>query len=913
MSLLSQVRVRLQALVCRTRAERELAEELRVHVDMETEANLARGFDIEEARRRALLAVGGVERVKEEVRDARSWGLLEDMVVDLRYAVRRLRREPGFSVPVIATLSLGIGVTVAVFGLANAVLLRPLPYPEADRLVAIRHTASKAELPMGGITPGLADYYRANSRVFEDVGLYIEHVGTLTDLDRAERVDWAFATPGFFSVLGAKARLGRLTIPADYEPPALDRNGEVRSVVISHALWTRRYGADPGVIGRSIEVDGHKQTVVGVTEPGFQFPRPETDIWFAFGWGADQAARASLQALGYSGIARLKPGVSEAEAQRDLDRLTRALPDRFPDVTVHQLEDMGFRAVPVPLKREIIGSVREAVLLLAATAAFLLLITWANATNLTLVRAERLRREVAVARALGAGAGHLARRFVSESLVLAGVGGAIGLALAAVAIRVRFGFAPDDIPRLREVTVDGAVLGLAVGLALASGALLGAVALVSGGQPRLITALTGAGGRMTSGRREQLGRRVLVTAQVALALMLLIASALMAQSFWRLKQVKLGFDPDGAVVFRLSVPGMGRGPNYFDGVARVHDEVLRRLRALPGVQAADAASTSAFPLTPVPAYYYRALAMAGAASAPPGGWPYGLLSFATPGYFQTMGIPLLRGRTFRWEDTGRVGYGVILSASLAKALFSDVDPIGRRVRWARPSRDPDYTVVGVAGDVPSEALRDGPSKAFYFPNLYPPKADTITGVVHDYIPDDEFYVVRTRLPLAAIFPSMQRIVHEVDARLAITQAGTLDKVVADSMARARLTMLLLIVAAMTALALGVIGIYGVLAYSVSRRANEMGIRIALGANPGAVVGMVVRQGTALAMTGVVAGLLAAFALTRYLRSLLYEVSPTQPLAFASMAALLLLVGAAASYLPARRAGRIDPVQALRRE
>lgn len=326
----------------------------------------------------------------------------------------------------------------------------------------------------------------------------------------------------------------------------------------------------------------------------------------------------------------------------------------------------------------------------------------------------------------------------------------------------------------------------------------------------------------------------------------------------------------------------------------------------------EAASTSAFPLTPVPSYYNFGMAVADrAASEPAGGWPYGLLSFATPGYFRTMGIPLVRGRTFRPEDTGREGHGVILSASLAEALFGAEDPIGRLVRWARRSTDPDYTVVGVAGDVPSETLRDGPTKVFYFPNLYPPAADTITGVVHDFIPDNEFYVIRTRLPAASMVPVIQRVVREVDPKLGITQPGTLEKLVAGDMARTRLTMLLLIVASATALALGVIGIYGVLSYAVSRRINELGVRIALGQSPAGVVRMVLRQGATLAAAGIVAGLLAAFALTRYLRNLLYEVSPADPAAFASMAALLFAIAAAASYLPARRAGRIDPVRALR--
>jgi len=839
---------------------------------------------------------------------------MDTLLADLRYTLRRMVRDLGFSVPTALTLALGIGVTAAVFGLANTVLIRPLPYREADRLVAIHHAASRIELPMSGISPGLADYYRAHNRVFEGIGVYVEHVGTLTDLSEPERVRWAFTTPGFFSVLRPATSVGRLIGPADYEPPAGEVPGVVRGVLISYDLWVRRYGADPAIVGRTIEIDFHRLPVVGVTEPGFGFPHPDTKVWWAWGWPHDIGARASLRALAYGAIARLKPGLSIDAAERDLERLVHALPEAVTDLTRQQLDEMGFHAVPVPLKDEVVGGVREAVLLLLAAAGFLLLITWANATNLTLVRAERMRREVAMARALGASDGRLARRFLSESLSLAGLAGVLGLALAAIAIDLRFGFAADDIPRLREVGVDWPVLALTFGLSTLSAMLLGSVALVSARRADLAGTLSGGLSRMTAGRREQTARRMLVAAQVAFALTLLIGSALMAQSFWRLKQVKLGFEPAGALSFRLPVsPAMpGMSANHYHDIARVHYEVLGRLRALPGVEAVEAASTSGFPLTPVPAFYNVRLA-ARDASKRAEEWPYAQLSFATPGYFKAMGIPLLRGRTFRAEDTGREGHGVILSASLAKALFADVDPIGRRVRWARKSTDPDYTVVGVAGDVPSERIRDGPTKVFYFPNLYPPTADTITGVVHIYIPDDEFYVVRTRLVPMSLVPVIQRAIHEVDPKLLITQVGTLEELVAGSMAPARLTMLLLLVAAATALSLGVIGIYGVLAYTVSQRTNELGVRIALGASPASVTRMVVRQGAVLALAGVGVGLLAAAALTRYLRSLLYEVSPSDPVAFAVMAVVLFAVALGASYVPARRAAKVDPMTALRSE
>jgi predicted permease len=899
--LLSEGRERLRALFFRAREERELDEELRSHIEMEIAANVGRGMSPEEARRQALIAFGGVEQFKEEVRDARRFGVLEDVASDLRWAVRRLTREPGYTVPAVMTLALGIGVTAAVFGLVNAVLIRPLPYPEADRLVVIRHAASRMDLPMNGVSPGIANYYRAHNRVFEDIGVYVEHPRTLTDLSEPEQVRSALVTPGLVTVMR----------PAFALPPAA---GGIDGVCISHALWVRRYGADPGIVGRTIRIGDTRRGVSCVLARGFQFPHPDTDVWDAWHSAerAENTSRASLRFLAYGGIARLRPATSLEEAERDLERLVRALPEAFPDVTTRQLEEMGLRAVVLPLKEAIIGDVRIALLLLLSAAAFLLLITWANATNLTLVRAERMRREVAVARALGASDGHLARRFLSESLCLGALGAALGLALATVAIDLRFGYAPDEIPRLREVAVDGAVLALTLGLSIASAGLLGVVALMSARGPNLVSTLAAARSRVTASRREQSGRRLLVAGQVALALTLLIGSALMVRSFWRLKQIDLGFEPQGALTFRLpSLPT--EGPNYYHNIARLHDDILRRLRALPGVGAAEAGNIAGFPLTPVPSFYKAPIAAADRAREPADDWPWALFSFATPGYFQAMGIPLVRGRSFRTEDTGRDGHGVILSASLAHALFGDEDPIGRRVRWARRNGEPDYMVVGVAGDVPSESIRDGPARVFYFPNLYPPKADTITGVVHIHIPQDEFYVVKTHLPPSAVVPPIQRAIREVDPTLVMTQVGTLDELVAASMARTRLTMLLLLVAAATALALGMIGIYGVLAYAVSQRTKEIGVRIALGASPDAVVRMVVHQGALLALAGIAVGVLAAWGLARYLRSLLYEVSPSDPVAFAAMTVLLFVVALAASYVPARRAGRIDPVQALKVE
>src|SRR5690606_36745303 len=438
----------------------------------------------------------------------------------------------------------------------NAVLIRPLSYPDAGRLVQVRHVAAGVELATTGLSHGTLAHYRDHNRVFDGMGAYLERVYTLSDRGAPEQVRVALSSLGLLATLGVTPHLGRLPTAEDVAI------GERYAVVISHDLWVRRYGADPGVIGRTIELDRVPQVILGVMPPGFHFPHPETQVWAA--WDTDwvlseYGPSAGVRDLTMNGVARLARGVSIEQAQRDLDRLIRTLPDVYPDVTAERLERMGLRSVVIPLKTAVVGDVRVALLLLAATAAFLLLITWANATSLSLARAERQRTEVAVERALGATAGRLARRFLSESILIAGAGGVLGFALASVAVRLRFGFDAEQIPRLGEVGMDGAAVAFAAGLALVTGVLLAAVPLAAARRPGFEAALTGAAGRMTAGRREQAGRRVLVAAQVALALTLLVGSALMARSFSRLHQVELGFRPEGALTFYLPIPATEYG------------------------------------------------------------------------------------------------------------------------------------------------------------------------------------------------------------------------------------------------------------------------------------------------------------------------------------------------------------------
>lgn len=836
-----------------------------------------------------------------EIHHAR--GAIEDLARDLRLAVRRMPREPGYTLPAVATIALGIAVSTAVFTLANAVLLRPLPFEKAERLVDVGHAAPGAKLAVTGLSAGVFTHYRQGNRSFEGIGVYLEDVRALTDLGTPETVRVALADPGLFPTLRMTPHIGRLPTAEDFDFGV--RNG----LLISHDLWVRRYGADADIVGKTIEMDRRRDVVVGVAPPGFHFPHPETQVWL--GWPADEldahfgGPRANLRGLFMKGVARLRHGISSQDAERDLDRLVRTLPGIYPDVTAEELERMGLRAVVTPLKDTIVGDVRPALLLLLATAGFLLVITWANTTNLSLARAIRRRKEVAIHRSLGATNGRLARCFIIEGALMAAIGGILGLGLADAAVDLRFGFRPEQIPRLGEVVLDSAGVALAVSLALLTGILLAAISLKSALGSGSARAPVGAWIR--GRRREQMQRRTLVTLQVAVACTVLVGSALMAQSYRRLKQVELGFRPEGAMTFFLPLPS----DPYADSLAmsRLHREVLGRLRALPGVTAAETATVSAFPLTPVPDYYVdRAGAVGTAATetADRENQPHALVSLATAGYFQAMRIPLLQGRTFQPSDGGDAASEVILSASLARSLFGDEDASGRRVRLASTGRR-SHTVVGVVGDVPSRTIQEGAAKALYFPNLYPADPDSAYG------PRNEQYILRTGVQPLSLVAAVRRTIHEVDPKLVVMRVGTLEGLVDGSLARARLTMLLLLVGAATALFFGVIGVYGVLSYMVRRRASELSVRIALGASPAKVARMVMRQGAGLALGGIAIGLAGAVVLARFLRALLYQVSPSDPLVFIGAAALLLAVALAACWLPAHRAGQIDPVRSLRSE
>ncbi|MGH7503267.1 MAG: ABC transporter permease [Longimicrobiales bacterium] len=810
-----------------------------------------------------------------------------ELIRELRRAARTLSRMPGFTLACIATLAIGMGATTAVFSLVNAILLEPLPYPDSERLVAVGHTAPGLKLDRAAMSDGTYLHYRGHNRVFEEIGTYYENVVNLSGgTGDAERVSIAMVTTTFFSVLGARTVLGRLAAVED-----VDSAGPV-VVLISHGLWQRRYGADPNIVGTMIEANSAPRQVIGVLAPGFDFPHRDIDIWYP---SEPRQASARASDLYEHGIARLRPGVDPDDAERDLNRLIASLPDVYADFTAQMIEDSQLRAVVSPLKHVVVNETRAALWLLFGGMVFLLLIACANVANLFLVRGEHRKKEIAIRTALGAARTDLARFFAAESIIIAALAGATGLLIADWAIQALIAWGPQNLPRLHEVGIDRRVFGFAAGLSVVTALLFSILPLFRYARSALARVIKESGSGATASVERQRVRLLLVTTQVALALTLLIGSALMARSFLRLARTDPGFDAAGVLTAEIAMPYSGY-EEYADA-QRFWHALLERIRALPGVE--DAGSVSSLPLVPQPAYYDFALDIEG---RPDETRAAVTVYHVTPGYFEAMRIPVVGGQGIPAELGAE--RPVLLSAAAARRLFPGEDPVGQRIRRAVSAELPWATVAGVVADVPRQQVGGDAAEIVYMPILE-------NAVDPRMIPGHGTIAVRTSVPPFTLTPAIRRIVRELDPNLPLANIRTMDRIVADSMSRASFTMLLLIVAATAALFLGTIGLYGVISWAVSQRTREIGIRMALGARADDMQRMLLQEGARIAFAGVIAGTAAALALTRFLRVLLFEVSPTDPISFATMGMLLLATALLATWLPARRAARIDPAHALR--
>lgn len=817
---------------------------------------------------------------------------MRDFIRELGAAAGRLRRARGFSGPAILTLALGMGATVAVFSVVYSVLIDPLPYPDARRLVWLDHGALGLNVTRGlEMSDGIYLHYRRENRSLEEIGLFMEGEANLTGSGQPERVQAALATPSLFHVLGTSPARGRAFVDADAvgERPLV--------VVISHGLWTRRFGVDPDIVGRAITLDGTAVEVVGVMPPRFAFPSSDTQLWIPFAPDPDRFGGFSRRA-----VARLLPGVGVREAEADLQRLIPGLVAAYPGQAAESaVNEAQLQARVVPLKEQIVGDASRALWLVLGTAALVFLIACVNVANLLLVRAEERDPEVAVRIALGASTGDMARHYLAESLLLATAAGATAVAVAAACVALIVELGPANLPRIEEIGLNGPALALALGLGLAVSLVCGFVPLRRRGLS-LVGALREGGYGGMAGRRRIRVRRALVATQVALAVVLLSGAGLMLRSFAAMRAIDPGFRADHLLTFDVGLPESDY-PTREAAVA-FHSELLERLRALPGIVSAGA-------VTCLPLCGSWSGSIVAVEGRPPTAGdlpPVVAVRRASADYLETLGTSLLAGRMLEPGDQQRRTGAAVISAAMAEAYWPGENALGRRFYYDLFAEEPDwYTVVGVVKDMPIRDLTESRApRTMYLPLLH---TDGSVGPS----PRRLSYTVRADVPPLSLTGAVRAAVWSIDDELPVANVRTMESILSQSTARTAFTMAMLVIAALTALSLGSVGVYGVVSYVVSHRKREIAVRKALGADAGRIGKTVLGQGIVMAGAGIVIGLTTALAVSRVLTALLYSVTPTDPVTYLGVSGLLVAVVLLAAWLPARRAARIDPAMALREE
>ncbi len=876
---------------------------MRFHIEMETERLVREaGLTRREARRQALVAFGGVVRFKEELREGRGLAWIAGMSLDLKIAFRALARAPGFVAVAVLTLAVGIGASTAVFTVVNGVLLKPLPFDDPDELVRIRNWTFD-------LYPDQYFTYRDENRVFEDIGVFYsgyDTQGAVTGMAGPEQVTTTFLTAGLLPLLRVQPVIGRLFTEEDDSP------GAPTTIMLSHAFWQRQFGADPAVVGRTTNVYGLPIEIIGVLPPEFTLPQQEASIYAPFRW--DRANPRNVPA--YSVIARLSPGATIEQANADLERMVPLWVEQSRNApTLASLEETPWVTDARPLRPDYVGDIGNVLWMLLGTVGIILLIACANVANLFLVRSEGRQQEVAVRTALGASRGQIARQFLLESLTLGLLGGLAGLGLALGGVRLLTWMGPETLPRMGEIALDPTVLAFALGISLLSALLFGLSPVFRVRGLDLVSSLKDGGRGGSVGTERHRVRHILVVAQMALALVLLIGSGLMIRSFQALRNVDPGFsNPEEVLTFRIAI-SRARIEDHAQ-VVLTYEDIWRRLQEIPGVTSVGASTSLAMD----PGGASSLLQVENFPVIPPENPPIVPSKWITEGYFETMQIPLLAGRPIGWSHIHARALVAVVSANFAEQKWgSPAAALGERIRL-NDSETPIWReIIGVVGNVHADGLSQPAPTVIFWPMAQNRPAGLYPGSVNQR--SDGLFVfrviafaVRTSRPRPlGLLPKVREAVRAVNPNLALYEERTLDDILAQSMARTSFISVMLAIAATVALALGVVGIYGVISYVVSQRTREIGLRMVLGANHRDVRRMVLRQGMILAGIGVVIGLVAAVRLTRLLSSLLYGVEATDPVTFGAVSALLTSVALVASYLPALRASRTDPLEALRFE
>jgi predicted permease len=868
--------------------EQALDDELRSTLEALTQEKMKQGLSQSVARREALIEIGGIQQVKEGVRVVRAGHFVEVLAWDIRYGLRQLRRNRNFTAVAALTLALGIGGTTAIFSVVNGVLIQPLPYSHPARLVEVGLDLPGINQFNWPLSPAEYATFREQSRTFEDVGLYYTGFGgnlysaNVTGLGRPEHVPALGVTDGVLPILEVTPLLGRSFTRAD------DELGSPDTLMITYGYWRSKFGSDRSVIGKTIDIDGKSSTIIGVLPQRFRF-LDMTDLGILL-----PLRPRTLQGYNYFAVARLKPGVTLAEANADVARMIPIQLERFPEAATF-FKEAQIRPNLQPLKEYIIGDVGKVLWVLMGGIGLVLLIACANVASLLLVRVKGRQQELAIRAALGGSPGRIAGSLLLESLLLAAIGGALGLLFAYGGLRVLIALAPSDLPRLDEIGIDGLVLLFTLGVTIVAGLLFGSMPALRYAGARAGTELRETGRSVSASRKRHRARNALVVVQVGLALVLLVSSGLMIRTFQALTHVQPGFTAPAEVeTFHVHFPPeMMKTP---ERLVRMDQAILDNIAAIPGVSSAD--FSGAVPMD------------AGAESDPvlvkdhtlQGQLPPARRCFwVSPSFFSTMGIPIVAGRDLAWSDILSKRPVAIVSENLAREYWQNPsDALGKQIGGSPKDW---RQIVGVVGNVHDDGTSQEAPATVYWPIT---DADVFLG-------SPAFALRSMRAGTESLMNELRRAVSSVDSDLPLYQVHTLDYYYSKSMARTSFTLVMLALAGGIALLLGIVGLYGVIAYSVSQRTHEIGIRMALGAQKRDVLKLVVKGGLGLTVIGVAVGVAGALALTRFLSSLLYGVKPTDPLTFVVVSLVLTGVALLACYIPARRATKANPIVALRYE
>jgi predicted permease len=894
----------LTQLFSRRRLYSELSQEIQGHLDEKIEELVAGGMSREEASHLARREFGNVGVTEESSRQAWRWPSVEDFLMDVSYGLRTLRHSPVFTVVGLLTIAIGIGANAGVFSVVNSVLLKPLNYPKAEELVALHQTApgaaGLADFENGLLlSPSMYFTYAEQNRTFQSLGVWVTGTANVTGLAEPEQVRTVYVSDGLLQALGTPPEVGRWFSAADQIP----RGPE--TVLLSYGYWQRRFGGDRAVIGRNIMVDSRPREIVAVMPKGFQFVDVDFDLVSPL---AFERGKLILAGFGFHGIARLKPGATIADGNADITRMLPIWMDSWsngPGTNPHIYETWKITPMLRPLKQEVIGNVGELLWVVMGTIGLVMLIACANVANLMLVRVEARQQELAVRAALGAGWTRIVRSLLVESVMLGLMGGVVGVGLAYAGVRFLVTIGPANLPRLAEISIDARTLGFTLVLSVLSGLLFGLIPALKYAGPRTSLALRSAGRTISASRERHRARNLLVVCQVAMALVLLVSAGLMIRTFEALRTVEPGFtDAQHLQLMRISIPdSLIQEP---ERVTQIQHEILDKLAATPGVK--SAAFVSEMPMEGFDSAWDEIFAEDKVYSADAIA-PLRLYKYVSPGFLQTAGTRLVAGREMTWSEVYALRPVVMISENLAREMWGTPSAaIGKHLREF--SNMPWHEVIGVVQDVHEKGAQERAPETVYWPslmsNLYVPGPVGAVRVV-------TFAIRSERAGTEAFLNEVRQAVWSVNSNLAVASVRTMQAVYGKSLARISFTLVMLGIAGAMALTLGIIGIYGVISSTVSQRQREIGIRLALGAQGGDVLRMVLRQGAKLALVGVAIGVCVAFGLTQLMRNLLFGVTAYDPVTFATVAVLLVFVALLACYIPARRAMLVDPIVALRYE